>query len=97
METFYVKTKHPVHAQLAKLAGISGSKGCSFFGGEIVFPHHGFEIRQGSFNARLIHFKVKEQPAQIVTTHDHLSSLQVAENSDCTLLINLRSEARDDR
>ena len=45
METFDVKTKHAVHAQLAQFSRISGSEGRFFFFGEIVFPHYGFEIR----------------------------------------------------
>jgi hypothetical protein len=45
METFDVKTKHAVHAQLAQFSRISSSEGRFFLFGEIVFPHYGFEIR----------------------------------------------------
>ena len=60
METFDVKAKHAVHAQLAQLSRISGSEGRFFFGGQIVFPHYGLEIREGSFNTRFTHFEIKE-------------------------------------
>jgi hypothetical protein len=60
MKTFDVKAKHAVHSQLAQLSGISGSEGILFFGGEIVFPHYGLEIREGSFNTRFLHFEIKE-------------------------------------
>ena len=60
METLDVKAKHAVHSQLAQLSGISGSKGRSFFVGEIVFRHYGLEIREGSFNTRFAHFEIKE-------------------------------------
>jgi hypothetical protein len=60
METFDVKAKHAVDSQLAQLSGISGSKGGPFFVGEIVFPHYGLEIREGSFNTGFAHFEIKE-------------------------------------
>jgi len=60
METLDVKTKHAVHSQLAQLSGIAGSQGRFFLGGEIVFPHYGFEIRESSLETRLVHFEVKE-------------------------------------
>jgi hypothetical protein len=45
LETFYVKAKHAVHAQLAQFSGISRPESYFFFFGEIVFLHYGFEIR----------------------------------------------------
>jgi hypothetical protein len=51
VEALDVETKHAVHAQLAKLTGISGSEGILFFGGEIVFRHDRLEIREGSLHA----------------------------------------------
>jgi hypothetical protein len=45
METLYVKTKHPVHAQLAQFSRVAGSEGGLFFVAQVVFTHHGFEIR----------------------------------------------------
>jgi hypothetical protein len=45
VETFYIETKHTVHAQLAQFSRVSGSEGLFFFRGEIVFCHDGFEIR----------------------------------------------------
>jgi hypothetical protein len=93
METFDIKAKHAVHAQLAQLSGISGSQSRFFVVGQIVFRHYGLEIREGSFNTRLVHFEVKEQTAQMIATHNCLPSLQVAENSDYRLLKKI-SEAR---
>jgi hypothetical protein len=72
VKTFYIETQHAVHAQLAQLSRISGSEGLFFFRGEIVLCHDGFEIRQRSLNARLIHFQIKEQATQVIATHRHL-------------------------
>jgi hypothetical protein len=45
MKTLYVKAKHPVHAQLAQLSRVAGSEGIFLFVAQVVFAHHGFEIR----------------------------------------------------
>jgi len=72
LQPFDVKTKHPVHAELAELSRVALSERGFFLGRELVIGHDRFEIRERLFVDGFFHLEIEQQSAQLVTTHSDL-------------------------
>jgi hypothetical protein len=72
LQAFDVEAEHPVHAQLPQLARITGFERVSFFRGEIVSVHHGFEVLKGFLETSFVHLKIEKQTAEMIAAHTRL-------------------------